>query len=601
MCGIAGYLGNRSSTFSLDNVLKHRGPDSSGTFVGENVFLLHHRLSIMDPTDRGNQPMGSHCGRFVIVFNGMIYNFKELKKDIERKGISFRTNTDTEVVVNGYSAFGKDIFPMLRGMFALAIYDKETGQLVLARDPFGIKPLVYWYRHKEFAFASEIKWLLRKINASFEPDVNSLYLFLHLGYVPAPHSAFKHIYKLEPGHLLMFDGENISIEDFAVVKQPEKLFVTYEEATERIKQSLLDSVNHHLVSDVPVATFLSGGLDSALVTAIAKEFNPDITAFTVAFPGSLQDETWEASETARAIGVKHEIIPLDSQRFIELSHQILNHLDEPFADYSIIAEALVCQETSQHVKVVLSGDGADELWGGYLRYNAYATIVKYGWLLKPFKFLNTLLPETGRKTTLSYWNLRIKKLLRAVDNDFVNAWYNIIKIFDLSRGHEEIIQILKRYSTESLSSGKGLLEFPLWFDVNYTLPYDMLAKVDTASMMWGLEVRVPFVDKIVVDTALRVHPEWKYDTRHRKKILRDIARIWLPEHVINRPKKGFEPPLARMLRYLPTIDSLQQKVPVKDLFPDWEIIVNQSKRNEHRTWAIISLLYWLKKFFLSKL
>ncbi|NPA33366.1 MAG: asparagine synthase (glutamine-hydrolyzing) [Chlorobi bacterium] len=597
MCGIAGYIGENVSGFSLDNILKHRGPDSSGTFVEENVLLLHHRLAIMDPTDRGSQPMESHCGRFVIVFNGMIYNFRELKRDLERKGISFRTNTDTEVVVNGYSALGKDIFPMLRGMFALAIYDKDTGQLVLARDPFGIKPLVYWYRHKEFAFASEIKWLVKKINTSFEPNVDALYLFLHLGYIPAPHSAFKHIYKLEPGHLLVFDGENVSIEEFEVIKQPNQLFNSYDEATRNVKDAILDSVNHHLVSDVPVATFLSGGLDSALITAIAKDFIPDITAFTIAFPGSLQDETQEASETAKAIGVRHEIIPLDSQRFIDLSHQILDHLDEPFADYSIIAEALVCRETAQHVKVVLSGDGADELWGGYLRYNAYATIVKYGWLLKPFKFLGTFLPDTGRKTTLSYWNLRLKKLLGAVDNDFVNTWYNLIKIFDLTRGREEIIQILKRYFAESLGSGKGLLEFPLWFDINYTLPYDMLAKVDTASMMWGLEIRVPFVDKVVVDTALKVHPEWKYDTRHRKKILRDIARTWLPEHVINRPKKGFEPPLARMLKHLPDIESLQKGIPVKDLFPDWNIIVKQAQRNEHKTWALISLLYWIKKFF----
>ncbi len=595
MCGIAGYIGPKADSFSLDEILKHRGPDGSGTYSNERVFLLHHRLSIMDPTDRGAQPMISHCGRFVIVFNGMIYNFREIRSQLEKKGIRFRTNTDTEVIVNGFSVYGCDIFPMLRGMFALAIYDQETGEVILARDPFGIKPLFYWYRNKELAFASELKWLLKRIDFAKEPNVDALYWYLQLGYIPAPYTAFEHIYKLEPGHLLRFDGESISTESFYQLKQPGSIFRDYYEAKKHVEQALHDSVEHHLISDVPVATFLSGGLDSALVTAVAKQFNSDIIAFTVSFPDSLQDETKEARETARWLGVRHEVIPLTTDSFTELSMQVLGHLDEPFADYSIIAEALVCRETAKHVKVVLSGDGGDELWGGYLRYNAYATIVKYGWVLKPFRFIGNLLPEASRTTSLSYWTLRIRKLFKAVDSDFVRVWFNLIRLFDTDRGQQEIIKSLKQTYIESLSSGKGILEFPLWFDIKNTLPYDMLTKVDVASMMWGLEVRVPFVDKEVINVAMKVHPDWKYDHRGRKKILKDVALKWLPENVIQRPKKGFEPPIARMLKQLPDIEQLQRNVPVKDLFPDWEDLVRHAQRNEHKKWALISLLMWLKK------
>ncbi len=569
MCGIAGLIYAHSDRPVHPGLLKgmgdaiaHRGPDAEGFWIEPGIGLAHRRLSIID-LEGGDQPIGNEDGSVQVVFNGEIYNYRELRRDLEARGHQFRTRSDTEVLVHLYEEHGADLVERLRGMFAFALWDRGRRELVLARDRLGLKPLYVYREAERLAFGSEIKAILAIPGVSRTIDPAALEDYLAYGMVPGTRTIFRAIEKLPPAHVLIVGPRTLAAPPrrYWRLRIEPDLGATPEEWQEAIRAKLDEATRLHLLADVPVGAFLSGGIDSSLVVAhTAGATRGPLRTFSRGFAEDRFNELPFARRVAERFGTQHteEIVTPDAVGLVdELGH----YYDEPFADPSAIPTFLVARLASRSVKVVLSGDGGDEAFGGYARY---AHDLKEAAVRRclPAWFRRAALGPLARAWPKADWlprPLRAKTTLSNLALDAAGAYANTLALCrqplrrcllapDLARGLNG--HAPERIVWESYGSAPpdDALAGMIAADVATVLPDDFLVKVDRASMAHGLEVRPPLVDHEVLELAARIPSHWKVHRGQTKWILKQAARESLPDSILHRRKQGFEIPIDDWLR-----------------------------------------------------
>jgi asparagine synthase (glutamine-hydrolysing) len=552
MCGICGIAAGAevdpARLEAMSATLVHRGPDSDGALVDGSIGLAARRLSIID-LDTGDQPLANEDGSVTVVQNGELYNFRELRRELEERGHRFRSRGDTEVLAHLYEEYGDAFAERLRGMFAVAIWDARRRRLVLARDRFGIKPLYYRESGGELLFASELRALPRG-----EVDPDALEAFLAFNSIPAPLSIFRGTWKLPPGHLLIWEGGRIRLARFARPAPVPATDVRDEdeaELVEELRARLRDSVRAHLVSDVPVGVLLSGGIDSSLLTALAAEESAEpLRTFSIGFEERSFDELDDARLVAERYGTHHRELTLRPDAALLLP-ALADVFDEPFADSSALPTYLVSELAARDVKVALSGEGGDELFGGYYTYTADLLAPRLGPLARLARPLVELLPSSSRRASLDY---RAKRFVRAAHLPPLERHHGWKEIFsaaaraELTGRHENgaPVELLRERFAET--DGAELLARLQDVDLGLYLVDDLLVKTDRASMAHSLEARVPFLDPVVTNLALALPTRHKVRGFRKKVLLRKAAEPLLPRRIAQGSKRGFSIPAAAWLR-----------------------------------------------------
>ena len=567
MCGIVGIIDQRKQVdrnllANMTKSLKHRGPDDSDIWINKlgNVGLGHCRLSIIDLSKAGRQPMADDNKKILITYNGEIYNFKQIKKELEKKGYQFKSETDTEVIINAYKEWGTACLNKFNGMFSFGIYDDANKKLFLARDRVGKKPLYYAQYNGKFIFSSELKSILCDSEFTHEIDYRALNFYLTFGYISFDFTIFKYIRKLPPAHMMVYDIRNNKIDITRYWDVPDSDGKKYkeEELLEELEYLLEDAVRLRLVSDVPLGAFLSGGLDSSLVVAMmAKTSNKEVKTFSIGFKDKKYNELSYARIVADYFGTKHTEFIVEPDQF-SIIDELANHLDEPFADSSMIPTYYLSKVTRKYVKVALSGDGGDELFGGYSSY--IATLGNY--------YINKFIPLSLRKIISRYSEnlsdkvvskkqlLRLKYTFHEAFIDRIshayfkdayrkkllnNETFNMLS--DRYNEPEEFISNILNNSNRDLINTLGYVDFK-----NY-LPEDILTKVDRMSMKVSLEVRCPFLDYRIVEFAFKkLNGNLKIKDKTRKYMLKKLAKKILPNTLNLNRKWGFNVPVSNWFR-----------------------------------------------------
>lgn len=558
MCGIAGVVFNEISSSSIEktlDVLNNRGPDAHGVFFDDDVILLHTRLSVIDLTKSASQPMISSCGRFVIVFNGEIYNYHELKSSLVGEYI-FQSHSDTEVILACFSKYGTDMLQYLQGMFAFAIWDKLNGELFVARDRLGVKPLYFSSALKGFAFASRpqaLTTMFPELKGSI--DKQGLRYFLEAGYIPAPYSIFEGVSKLEPGHYLVVGKNGINKQQYWSLDgiQTDHSLVNADEdrLLDELDKLIEDSVKLRLVSDVDVGAFLSGGIDSSLVVAyMSKHASKKIQTFTIGFQDEKYDESIYAATVAESLGTTHYAEELAVNDLLELMPTFIKQYDEPFFDYSAFPVMAVSRLARRSVTVSLSGDGGDEGFGGYHYYllmNNLEKLHKLPQILR--KFISLILQVIPIQ--------RIRWLGKVISANNAASAYAFMR--GVMKDADNLMQKSLRTKTQSLAGlfAQRMLLYPpnlsyaeigMRLDLAYTLPDDYLQKVDVGSMAFSLEAREPLLDYKIIEWAAKLPLCWKIRYGVNKYLLRKLVYRYIPEKILDRPKMGFGLPMEQWLR-----------------------------------------------------
>ena len=555
MCGIVGlkYFSG-SPNLSDENKLRealrvqtHRGPDSENTKVNGSVLFGHNRLAIIDLNERSNQPFSDESGRYSIVFNGEIYNYPELKNDLLSKGYTFRTASDTEVLLYHLVEYGKDGVETLNGCFAFAFYDEQEDELLLARDHMGINPLLFTIQDDKVLFASELGSLI-KLGVPFDVNKEALSTFFKFTYIPAPYTILKTVQKLLPGHYLTVKGGYCDMVNYWR-PETEKVFEgSYEEAKSQCREILTDAVVKRLVADVPVGTFLSGGVDSSIVSALAADFKEGLKTFSIGFKDAgFFDESMYAKQVADRIASQHHAINLSDDEVQKDLKEVLNAFDEPFGDSSAIAMYFLSKYAKQHLTVCLSGDGADELLAGYNKHQAFLMKRKNPFLLKLLSKIALQTKRTGRGDRFSNKLRQLKKfgLLSKLKwpNDY---WF--LASFVTEKDRSSLLKSDKELALPTQYDEASNLQNFLLKDQTFVLPNDMLKKVDIMSMAHSLEVRTPFLDKDFVRFVNSLPDTMKVNGGKGKTILRDVFAENLPNEIFTRSKQGFEVPLEKWIK-----------------------------------------------------
>jgi asparagine synthase (glutamine-hydrolysing) len=551
MCGICGIASAHGAVdverlAGMAATLIHRGPDSEGMHVDRSIGIAARRLAIIDLTG-GDQPIRNENGTVVVVQNGEIYNYRELMRELERAGHAFRTRCDTEVLVHGYEQWGAGLWERLRGMFAVAVWDATRARLTLARDRFGIKPLYYRDAGGELSFASELDALPHG-----EIDLDALDAFLTFNTVPAPLSIFRDVRKLLPGHALTWEHGAVEITCFA---RPGPLPARHDgdeaELVEECRARLRDSVRAHLVADVPVGVLLSGGVDSGALTALAAEESPEpLRTFSIGFEDASFDELAGARSVAERYATQHRELVLKPDAALLLP-ALAAAFDEPFADSSALPTYLVSKLASEDVKVALSGEGGDELFGGYYTYVADALAERVGGIASVARPLVERLPTSTRRVSLDY---KAKRFVRAAHLPPLERHHGWKEIFSADAraaltGRASSFDPLERHRTRfAETEGHELVTRLQDVDLGLYLVDDLLTKTDRASMAWSLEARVPFLDTVVTNFALSLPVKHKVRGLSKKRLLRKAVEQLLPREVVHGRKRGFSIPAAAWLR-----------------------------------------------------
>ncbi|MFZ5448773.1 MAG: asparagine synthase (glutamine-hydrolyzing) [Thermodesulfobacteriota bacterium] len=567
MCGIAGILHLNDGPVDygllrrMAAVLSHRGPDDEGFFLGQGLGLGFRRLSIIDLSG-GRQPMSNEDGTVTVIFNGEIYNFQELRDYLRQQGHTFRTASDTEVIVHGFETWGDDVVDHLNGMFAFAVWDSRKRKLLLARDRLGIKPLFYTRKSDTFAFASEIKSLL--LLPGFDAAVNQQSVFEYFShhFIPGSGTIYQQIQKLRPGELLTVTDGQVTTRQYwrpQVTQTPER---TLEDWCQELRGRLKEAVRLQLVADVPLGVFLSGGLDSSAVTAAMAELGlNEIRTFNVGFEVPKYDETRFAALVSRHLGTTHETFRIDAEA-TDLLPKLLWHLDEPLADATIIPTYLLSQATRRRVTVALSGEGGDEIFGGYTHYQGLQLNRWLGllplWLRRSLTTAARNLPSFG-SPRLGYWEHRLERIASTSLFPLFQGYTRKVAFFT----PEEQQQLFSRDFRRQTAALPYLGHF--WAipeacpdldpiaqanlaDLSVFLPDSLLVKVDRMSMACSLEVRVPLLDHTLVEFALSMPLDLKIKGLGTKFLLRKALEPSLPPSILNRPKRGFNPPVEFWLQ-----------------------------------------------------
>lgn len=565
MCGIGGIINkqapiNASELNAICDKLYLRGPDDGKIFINNNIGLGHRRLSIID-LETGDQPMFSEDGNLVIVFNGEIYNFKELRQTLIERNHIFLTKSDTEVILIGYQEYGIDeLLNRLEGMFTFALYDKEKDEVFIARDKFGEKPLYYFENDSGFYFASELKALENKFDKK-KIDKIGLNYFLSLSYIPAPYTIYKDVKKLSSAHYIYLKrGKFIKLNkyyDLQVRISKQVIREDFKTASNELYNLLKDSVKKRMISDVPLGAFLSGGIDSSIITTLMAEISSkQINTFSIGFKEKAYDESERAKLIANKINSNHTVHFLDYKDVVEVVDDIIGYFDEPFGDSSAIPSFYVAKLAREKVTVVLTGDTADELFGGYEKYLGQYYSDRFKKLPKllqsSFKLAIKIIPHTKLTNSLLR---RIKKVLNNLEVSGFDIHYNMMCLGfnDIERNDLLKVGFIKNIKDEIKSvydsfNSSEILEKGFFTDLNYVLEGDMLAKVDRACMMNSLEARIPFLDSKIVEFAYRLPLNFKIKGRNKKYILKETFKNILPKKTINFRKKGFGVPVDSWLK-----------------------------------------------------
>jgi asparagine synthase (glutamine-hydrolysing) len=630
MCGIVGVISkSEKGNAFLEKIsvaadcLAQRGPDGSGIFKHNNVALGHRRLSIIDVSDAGSQPMTDSSGRFTIVFNGEFFNFKEHRNYILAKGAQLRSNSDTEVLLHLYILEREKCLERINGFFSLAIYDRQEEELFIARDRFGVKPFLIYEDDDSFMISSEMKALF-KFGINKEMDEVSLITYFQLNYIPSPFSIFKKVRKLSPGTYLKFSAKNKKVVEQKVYysipySESNPYSFSYDDSKKKLIDLLHSSVQRRLISDVPLGCFLSGGIDSSIISGIASQDTNHLKTFSIGFRDEpMFDETKYAQLVAKKLKTEHTVFSLTNDDLFGVLHDVLNYIDEPFADSSALNVFILSRHTRKHVTVALSGDGADELFGGYNKHRA-EWLLRNNSLFSPgVKLLSALATNIAGSRNTKSGNL-IRQIHRFAGGAKLKAderywrWCGFTdedlteKLF-LRKKKVRVEEFKKRknYFIKNIN-GKNDLNDVLYSDVNLVLQGDMLTKVDLMSMANSLEVRTPFLDYEVVDFAFSIPSAFKIDKNQQKKILKDAFRNILPEEIFQRKKQGFEVPLLKWfrteLKSMITDDLLSDNfIKEQNLFDPEEInklklqlFSNNPGEIHARIWGLIVFQFWWKK------
>jgi asparagine synthase (glutamine-hydrolysing) len=560
MCGICGLVSldgasgpDPAALAAMNETLVHRGPDADGSVIDGPAGLAMRRLSIIDLAG-GDQPIANEDGRIQVIQNGEIYNYRELMDELRGRGHTFTTHSDTEVLVHLYEERGPSFVEALRGMFAIAIWDARHGRLMLTRDRFGIKPLYYRVADRAISFASELKALLRQPGFSREIDPQALEAFLAFNSIPAPLTIFSQARKLPPGHTLVAEGGEVRINRYARPAPVHSDAVRTEgdePLAEELRERLRDSVRAHLVSDVPVGVLLSGGIDSAALTALAAgESGYQVSTFSIGFEESSFDELGQARLVAERYGTDHHELILRPDA-VDLLPRLVEAFDEPFGDSSALPTYLVSQLAADTVKVVLSGEGGDELFGGYYTYVADRLAPRIGRAAPFLRPLVERLPSSSAKVSFDY---KAKRFIRGAHLPPVERHHAWKEIFSLeaqdellsdSRVSDPLDVYRARYAE---TEGAEELARVQDLDLGIYLVDDLLVKTDRASMAHSLEARVPFLDPVVAEMALALDTKQKVRGLAKKRLLRRAVDPLLPREIIRGRKQGFSIPVAAWLR-----------------------------------------------------
>ena len=627
MCGITGAFAFTESgkaffdrTQDAVNRLKNRGPDGNGIFRDENVALGHTRLSIIDTSDAAAQPFTDSSGRYTIVFNGEIFNYKELRKDLEDNGTRFRSESDTEVLLYLFIKEGPECCRKLNGFFAFAVYDNREQTLCIARDRYGVKPLFWYHDNDKLLFASEIKALLA-YGIKKELNSTSVHNYLQLNYIPRAETIFRSVERVWPGHYYYITLQK-KVHYHKYYEIPHGSYTqkgTKQELEKELYALLDDSVKKRLIADVPLGAFLSGGIDSSIITGLAAQHTKHLKTFSIGYKDEpMFDETHYARLVAKKHNTDHTVFELTNDDLFANLHSMLDYMDEPFADSSALAVHILSMHTRKHVTVALSGDGADEMFGGYNKHMAEyrarnprfsETLVKWGapvWDILP-KSRNTPLGNKARQ---------LKKFSEGMKLSAEERYWQWASI----ASEKEALEIFPAFSTGNTSfnrekneilkhiAGSNDFNDVLLTDMELVLANDMLVKVDMMSMANSLEVRTPFLDYRVVDFAFSLPSDYKIDRQGRKKILKDAFRHLLPQELMTRSKQGFEVPLLKWfrteLRGMIENDLLNDKfIQQQGLFNAEAIARLKAKLYSNdpgdsvaRVWALIVFQHWWKKY-----
>ncbi len=624
MCGIAGFtqfngtVGDRLTLKKMGDKIMHRGPDASGEFIDAEVGLCHRRLSIIDLSAAGNQPMQSGNGDYVIVFNGEIYNFLELRKELELEGHTFRTKTDTEVILALYARHGLNCLPKLYGMFAFAIWDKRKKELFLARDRLGKKPLYYYDNNKHFVFASEIKAILQVPTIPREIRCDAVYDYFMYQYVPDPKTIFKNIYKLKPGHWMLVNKKGVRCRQYWDVSFSGQGTKTEDEICHELNGIIATSTRQRMISDVPLGAFLSGGIDSsAIVGLMALNGSKPVTTCSISFDSKRFDEVAYARIIANRFNTDHHEFKV-KQNVSEDLKNIASFFDEPFADSSFVPTYFVSKLARQRVTVALAGDGGDESFAGYEKYYIDSIENK----------IRHFFPEIMRRHlfplfsgVLSKINTTITKkgttLLNALSNNPSYGFFLTNSNFDAKIWDRLVNDAFRRdigdYHPSSITSDyyhkadtDDHLSKILYTDIKTYLPGDILVKVDRMSMANSLEVRAPLLDHRVVEYAATIPAYLKLNQGEKKYILKKCFNTILPHDILYRKKMGFSVPLADWLRdeikpiaeerlFHPN-SGLSNFFKEEELRRIWFQHLNREKDNSNELWSLLAFELWWKNY-----
>ncbi|SEB04580.1 asparagine synthase (glutamine-hydrolysing) [Thalassobacillus cyri] len=555
MCGFIGLIRNQPhlmneeelETFQRQNdYITHRGPDDEGFYHDEYISLGFRRLSIID-IESGQQPLSYEDERYWIVFNGEIYNYVELREELENQGLDFTTESDTEVITALFHHKREQAFSDLRGMFSILIWDKQKQTLYGARDPFGIKPLFYTTDERGTYFASEKK-SLTLVRDREQVDIEALHHYLSFQFVPEPWTMTEDIKKVSPGHyFIQKPGEEVKFNRYwHATFEPKSM--DKNSWIEQIQQAMYDSVSKHMRSDVPVGSFLSGGIDSSLIVAMAKEYNPGIQTFSVGFEREGYSEVDVAKETADKLGVENISYTITPQEYIEKLPKIMYHMDDPLADPACVPLYFVAREARKHVTVVLSGEGADELFGGYNIYREPESLKVFQSIPEPAKHL------LGRVAEILPEGVKGKSFLERGTTPLKDRYIGNAKMFEEAE-KQKLIRNYRNFRyqqvTESLYQTAGkydLVNQMQYVDIHTWMRGDILLKADKMTMANSLELRVPFLDKEVFNVARAIPVDMKIANGTTKSILRESSRGIVPDHVLDRKKLGFPVPIRHWLK-----------------------------------------------------
>ncbi|MCP4521827.1 MAG: asparagine synthase (glutamine-hydrolyzing) [Cytophagales bacterium] len=616
MCGITGFLSASKEQKELEkmtNCIVHRGPNASGFFFedNQNIGLGHRRLSILDLSDSANQPLYSECNRFIIAYNGEVYNFNEIKAEIlKEKNVSFQTTSDTEVILEAFALWGEKFVSKLNGMFAISIWDKQEEVLYIFRDRIGIKPIFYYLSDNEFVFGSELK-SIKSVFSSLSINQEAIASFLHLGYIPVPQTIYNNVHKFPSGSyakVKLMNG-NIQLDIKKYWKLEDKIqahsISDEKQAFQSLNNLIESSVKSRMISDVPFGTFLSGGIDSSLVTATASQFTEKpLNTFSIGFEENTHDESQYAKQIAQKLGTNHHEFILSEKKALPLFESILESYDEPYADSSAIPTMLVSSLAKQEVTMILTGDGGDELFHGYGMYDWAERLEKP--FISPLK--NTIgwgLQTFGNQRMKRAGQVFSKSKHENIHNHIFSQEQYLFSNKELSSLLKKPISFFNYTEEEKLHRKLSSAESQALFDLNYYLQDDLLVKVDRASMKYSLECRVPLLDYRIIELALNIHPNLKKKGAVRKYLLQEVLFSKLPRSLFEREKRGFSIPLAKWLKsdlaYL--IDNYLNTNIIEEfgILENKQVqqLVKRFRNGEdflyNRIWVMLLLHKWLKE------